>query len=200
MYKSERQLIGIAGDLASGKDSVGNILRDRYGFAHVSCSDFLREYMSKHSLGTPDRETITRVARELRTEKGASFIIDQCLEDHSEEQKLVLSGIYSPAEAVKVKEVGGHMFAVICRDEHARYLRILERGAIRDDLTFEQFLAAQEEENSGKSNQQNISAIVEHADFKIFNEGSRDELESIVAITYGSINGNGNGNGNGLYL
>ena len=184
---TQRMLMGISGNSASGKDEVGRMLSENHGYTHASCSDYLRSYISLHQLGFPDRDTCTRVARELRALKGATFLVDQCLNQYSEFERLALSGIYSPAEAIKIKRVGGQILHVVCRNEHVRYDRIVNRGQFRDGVSFEEFQIAQRKENTGNHDQQDVETIAELADYVIFNEGTFEQLAIQVSKSQSQI-------------
>jgi dephospho-CoA kinase len=179
-----QQRIAIAGEAASGKDSTALILEQLYGATHVSSSDELRKYIQANGLGIADRDTMTRVAHHLRATRSASFLVDVCLEQHPEPELLVISGIYSPAEAHRVKQAGGNLWAVICRDPAQRFQRFSARSGRPENLTYEQFLAAQAKENTGQEGQQDITGITRMADSHIYNEGTWDELVLQVRAAY----------------
>ena len=187
MHTLERQIVGIAGDAGSGKDSVGNILQGAFGFDHISCSDLLRSYITDNRLGAVDRPNMTRVGRELRETKGASFLVEHCLNSYIGDHDLALGSIYSPAEALKIQQSGGRVLVVACREARLRYERIINRGTPRDQISFEEFMAAGIAENSGGEDQQNVAGISDLADIVIYNEGTMDDLTVQLAETVAMI-------------
>ncbi|HET9850558.1 MAG TPA: AAA family ATPase [Candidatus Saccharimonadales bacterium] len=184
------ELIAIAGGAASGKDKAGSIFENLLGFTHVSVSSELRKYIADNNLGLPDRETMTRIASQLRLEKSASFLVDHCLANHSEVEKLALSGIYAPAEAHRVKNVGGIVMVVVCDDPLVRYARYLERQEAMprpESLSFADFMRANARENSGSPGQQDIDGIRAMADIVISNEGTVEEFAEQIYSTYQAL-------------
>ncbi|MBA3757311.1 AAA family ATPase [Candidatus Saccharibacteria bacterium] len=182
MQEHHQQLVGIGGNGGSGKDSVGNILRDYFEFTHVSCSDFLRQLMTEQDLGPLNRENMTKAGRILRATKGVAYLVDECLKRNNSVERLALSGIYSPSEAARLQSLGGSVLVVVCRNARTRYERRLLRAEPRDAMSFEHFLEVERQENSGDESQQDVAALMKVADITVINEGSVDDLVSSLHV------------------
>ncbi|MEG1910591.1 MAG: AAA family ATPase, partial [Bacteroidales bacterium] len=69
-------IIGITGTLGAGKGTVVDYLVKNKGFTHFSARAFLIKEIEKRHLAV-NRDSMTLVANELRTQKGASYIVDE---------------------------------------------------------------------------------------------------------------------------
>jgi cytidylate kinase len=70
------KLIGISGTNGSGKDSLGHMLAERYGWLFVPATDILRTELQKQGLPI-ERENLRNLGNEWRREYGAGVLIDK---------------------------------------------------------------------------------------------------------------------------
>ncbi len=178
-------IVGIAGTILSGKDSLSNHLVDEYGFAHASTSNMLREEKKRVYGDTPEAIMVRNdpFANNLRAERGAGVLIELAYEEFLKSQNpgLVISGIRTVGEVEKLKEIGGK-FIYVDADPKIRY----ERGHSRqrdqqDTMTFEEFLAQEASEHEGMDQSDksviNLPAIKKIADVVIYND---NDLETFL--------------------
>ncbi|HBG81674.1 TPA: hypothetical protein DDW69_02415 [candidate division CPR2 bacterium] len=171
-------IIGITGELSSGKDTVSAFLVEEHGFVHVATGDLLRFYIMEHQLGTIDRDLERSTANFLRAEHGADYLARLALEE--EANKLVVSGLRNPHEVDAVKKKGGFIIAVLAPIE-IRYKRLKARGRLGDDVTFEKFKAQEEVEMVNLNpNAQIISESIAMADYEIVNDGTLADLHQKI--------------------
>ncbi len=172
------KIIGLAGTNGSGKDTVGRILLEDYGFFVVSATEMLEEELKKRGLAF-ERENKRKVGNEWRAQYGLSAIVDKAIEQAKEAgtDKLVVGSLRHPAEAEKVKELGG-IVVWVDADPHVRYERIQQnnRGRIEDNKTFEQFLQEEQDEMHGSGSGLSGAEVKNLADIAIENNGTREEL------------------------
>lgn len=180
----ERELIGIAGQPASGKDTVGDILRDEFGFRHISSSDLLRRHIAQNQPGIQSRENLTAAAQKIRAQLGAEYLVRCCVEACVDDERIAISGVYSPAETIWLKSIGGAVVSVVCPDPAIRFQRQVIRRAERDGLSKSEFQAAEIAENSGSFDQQNISHVEVLSDALIYNDSDYATLIARVASVY----------------
>lgn len=190
------KIIGLAGTLNAGKDSLGVMLEERHGFLHISTSDLIRE-IKRRKFGDSPEALLQRndpFINALRTEKGPGFLIEEAYALWREQRDtypggLIASGIRAIGEAEKVHELGGKIIFVDA-DPDVRYKRALARKRdSNDNLTFEEFLAAERSETDVDPNDksvQNLGAMKAMADIVIDNGGSdievfKDEAEKLLA-------------------
>ena len=188
------KLIGVSGTNGSGKDSLGDLLRDQHGYMFISVTELLRIEARKRGLET-ERAVLSSISAEWRREKGLGVLVDQAVEMYQAEggdskySGLVVSSLRNPGEVDSVHERGGVVVWTEA-DPKIRYERIHERGRSDDDKTYEQFLAeeAAEMDQGGDEATLHMAAVKQKADRVLLNEGSTfDELEGVIQRDLGDL-------------
>lgn len=182
-------IIGLAGTLNAGKDSLGNLLADKYGFLHISTSDMVRE-IKRRKFGDSPQALLTRndpFLHDLRTKKGPGFLVDAVYEEWKEKQKdypggCIASAIRAKGEAERIHELGGKIIFVDA-DPQIRYRRsqARQRDANESGKTFEEFMATERLEIDVDQNDRsvtNLPAMKQMADVIIQNH--HDKLEDFL--------------------
>jgi dephospho-CoA kinase len=177
-YKNK--LIGIAGTNGSGKDTLGHILVQNYGYMFISVTELLRqECRERHMI--VDRHNLSKISTEWRRKYGLSILIDKAIAEFQGIGKdeyigLAISSLRHPGEANAIHKLGG-IVIWLDADPRVRYQRIQTNSMHRshradeDNKTYEQFIAAEEAEmyNDGDEAALNMSAVKERADILIDN-------------------------------
>jgi dephospho-CoA kinase len=177
-------LIGVAGAMCSGKDTVAEHLENKYGFLHVSISDIVRVEVERAGLKS-SRTNQRKTANKFRQDFSGYYWVNEAIA-HARNahpgKDVVLSGLYCPAEAQYLMDSGGWLIGVRCDDVEARFERLCDRGIpYRDAMTFEQFLAADEHEMSGtQPHETNLATILDMAQSVVLNDGSMEDLLAAV--------------------
>ena len=173
-------ILGIAGTIGAGKGTVVEYLKTK-GFAHFSASGTLWRILEERGLPT-SREHSSALANEL-LEKYTGGIIEMShvFAKESKEPNYILESIHRVREAEYVKSIGGIILGIDA-DVEVRYERAHARKeGLKDDVTFEQFLADSEREDEGKTGSgPNIKAVIRMADYTIMNDGTIEELETKI--------------------
>lgn len=177
------KIIGLAGTLAGGKDTVGHILAGKYGFLHVSTSDMLRA-AKKKAFGEGPESLLTRndpFANELRRTKGPGVLVELAIEEQKSRQKefpggVVASGIRSIGEAEAIHKAGG-VIIFVDADPKVRYSRTIsrKRDANEKQTTYDDFMVMEQSERPDTNQDktvQNLNAMKQMADIVIENNGS----------------------------
>lgn len=176
------KLIGIGGTDGSGKDSLGEILANKFGWKFISVTESLREELKKR--GLPVTRTNQRmVSAEWRRKFGRSVLIDKAIEIYRKDEKgyrgLVLASLRNPGEPDRIHELKG-IVVWIDADPKVRYKRITNRnrGGIEDKVTYEEFLAEEKAQfdHSGDHHTLSLSGVKAKAD--IFIENNGDNIEA----------------------
>jgi dephospho-CoA kinase len=181
-------IIGLAGTLSSGKDTIAHHLEREKGFFHCSTSDMLRAEKARIYGDTP--EALLRradpFANKLRAEKGPGILVQLAYEafENSNAKNLVISGIRSIGEVEKLHELGGVLLFVDA-DKEVRYKRVCSRGRdSQDSISFEEFLAQEAVESEGIDPKdktiQNLPAMKQMADHVMYNNS---DLEAFLLAT-----------------
>jgi dephospho-CoA kinase len=171
------RLIGISGTNGSGKDTLGEILRDDFGWYFVSVTDILRAEVKR--LGQPpERKFTSRLSAQWRREYGLGVLIDKAVEVYESLDKqysgLVISSLRNPGEADELHRLGGELVWVDA-DPRVRYQRIYARArGHEDEKTFDQFLTEEKDEmdQGGDAATLNMSAVKAKADIFITNDSN----------------------------
>jgi dephospho-CoA kinase len=175
------EVIGIAGTLSSGKDTLAEYLVENYGYTHVSTSDMVRAEAMKR-VGNIERPTLQIVAPQMRAEGGAGVLVEKALQ---QPHPVVISGIRTPGEAKTLKAAGGILLFIDAYVE-TRYERMKKR--VRDSestMSFEQFAENERKEIVAGPNDEDFNqvAVQNLADKTINNSGDLETLYQ-VAIEY----------------
>ncbi len=117
------QLIGIAGTLASGKDTVAGHLENDFGYNHASLGDIIREVAMKER-GSIERPVLFEVADTHRKAEGAGAFAKIALQ---KPHPLVITGVRTLGEAKAIKE-GGGIILFIDAPLEVRYERMRSRA------------------------------------------------------------------------
>ncbi len=147
--ENTNKLIGISGTNGSGKDTIGNILTNNYGFWFCSLSDILREELKNMGLSS-SRENMRELSTNWRREFGVSILVDKAQAEFTQQEAnyigLAMASIRNPGEADAIHQAGGLMLWVDA-DPIIRYQRVKNRSEkgglnsrVDDLLTFDQFI------------------------------------------------------------
>jgi dephospho-CoA kinase len=179
-------VVGVAGTLSSGKDTISKFLEANKGFLHVSTSDMLRAE-KRRIYGDTEEAILLRsdpFANNLRKERGAGILVELAYSDFLTRSYpgLVVSGIRSIGEVEKLQEIGGK-FIFVDADPKKRYERAQSRARdIQDKMSFDDFMAqeASESDNIDQSDKtvQNLPAMKDMADVVLYNN---EDLDAFLA-------------------
>ena len=175
------RIIGITGTLGAGKGAIVDYLVSKCGFVHFSVRTLLSTLIVERGLPL-DRPSMVQVANELRQEHSPSYLVERLLEDaRASGQDCIIESIRTVGEVAKLREVGALLFAVDA-PQALRYSRITSRASVTDQVTFEQFVAAeaQEWDSAGDPTKQNLAACIQQADARFVNDGALEALHAQV--------------------
>ncbi len=171
-------IIGVTGTLGAGKGTVVEYLKTK-GFKHYAVSDtFLAGEAEKRGL-PPTRENRRDIANEYRAQ-GATKLMEAVVafakEDIDAGHDVVIDPQHTKAEVEFIHAMGGYEIAVDA-DLPVRYERIQKRGGSKDNVTYEEFAAAQAlEMASDDPDKNNLGMAIAAADARVTNNGSLEEL------------------------
>ncbi|MCK9422713.1 MAG: AAA family ATPase [Bacteroidales bacterium] len=170
-------IIGITGTLGAGKGTVVEYLVSEKGFHHYSVRAYLLEFIRKS--GMPEnRDSMFRLANELRSRYGPSYVTDQLyLQARAAEHRCIIESIRTPGEVISLREKGNFcLFAVDALPE-TRYRRIQLRQSETDGISYETFLENEQREmGTTDPNIQNITECIRLADFVFYNDEEKEDL------------------------
>lgn len=168
-------IIGVTGTFASGKDAVGEYLKDKKGFELFTISDIIREEIIKRKI-EPNRDNLRQIGNKLRAEHGGQYFIKTILA-RAKTNKVVIAGVRQKEEALFFKEHPNAWLVGVDAPTKLRFQRLKKRGRPGDPQTFSEFLKKEKQEMKGEGkNVQNIEFCIKQADFTIINDGSFAKL------------------------
>ncbi len=174
-------IIGITGTLGAGKGTIVDYLVKEKGFIHFSVRAFIAEEIVKRKM-VVDRDSMVIVANDLRKNNSPSYITD-CLYEKAMEagKNSIIESIRTPGEVYSLREKGGFYLLAIDAGPEVRYKRISLRNSETDNISFETFIENEKREmNSTDPNAQNIKKCMDLADFKLWNNGTMEQLNNQV--------------------
>ncbi len=169
------KIVGVAGTNGSGKDTLGDVLEQEFGFKTVSLSDFLRSELTK--LDKPHtRENLSNHSKLIRDKDGDGALVSKVISEHREkESNLCITSVRAPGEVDKIHEYGG-VVVWVDADPKIRYSRIAGRARDQhtDTISFSEFMKQQDAEMtpSKQGGGLHLIAVKEKADKFIMNNHS----------------------------
>ncbi len=174
-------ILGITGTDGAGKGTVVEYLVTQKGFVHYSSRDLLLAEVVKAGI-EPTRNELRLMGNKMRAQYGDDVIVQKALE-HIETDGVtyaVVESIRALAEAQTLKSHGAYLLAVDA-DVQIRYERVQQRRSEKDQVTFETFVDQEElEKNDPDPHGMQKAKVMEMADYTIFNNGTKEELQTAV--------------------
>ncbi len=170
-------IIGITGTLGAGKGTIVEYLVGEKGFVHYSVRAYLLEKIKEQGL-PENRDSMVRLANELRAGNGPSYVTDQLYKQALVSGKnCVIESIRTPGEIESLRAKGHFFLLAVDAHPELRYQRILLRQSETDQVTWKTFLENEEREMSTTDpNKQNLKKSIEMADFILLNNGTKNDL------------------------
>ncbi|MEG1762591.1 MAG: AAA family ATPase [Bacteroidales bacterium] len=174
-------IIGITGTLGAGKGTVVDYLVKNKGFTHFSARAFLIKEIEKRHLAV-NRDSMTLVANELRTQKGASYIVDELYKAAlASGTDAIIESIRSEGEINSLREKAHFTLWAVDADPKIRFDRIKKRKSETDHIDYPTFLANEAREmHSDNPYNQNLQKCIALSDAILLNNEEVSSLEQKV--------------------
>ncbi|MBI2443978.1 MAG: AAA family ATPase [Candidatus Magasanikbacteria bacterium] len=171
---SNKLILGLVGEMASGKTTVTNYLKKKYGAVTHRFSDPLRDVLAR--LHRPEtRANLQQLSTLLRQNFGEDLLSKILAADAAADAAplVIIEGIRRAADMIDLKKLPGFRLVALTADERKRYERLTGRRENPDDRakSWEQFQA----EGRAESEQQ-IKAVAKEAAATIDNNGTFAKL------------------------
>ena len=185
----QKSVIGLVGPMGSGKGSVAKYLEGK-GYKYTSLSDRIREELKRRGK-LETRQNLQDVGDELRKQKGSGVLAEMTAKKYKDEDKLVVDSIRNPEEIRVLKDNFNATIVAVTASRRKRFELVKGRDRKGDVKTWNEFLKKDRREfsQSAGSHQIQITKCIEMADYKIENEGSKEDLVSAVDNLFKKITG-----------
>ncbi len=174
MKESPKIIIGIVGEMGSGKSTVTNYIKERYKASSYKFSDILKDILEKLSLPVT-RENLIDLFLILASRFGEEVLARPMKKavDTDTNSYIVVEGIRRPANISLLQELPHFYLIGITSDTRVRFDRIHNRHERSDDqeLNYHEFL-----EDHKKETEIYALQMAEQAQFQITNNGGTKEL------------------------
>lgn len=167
-------ILGLAGEMTSGKGTIAKYIVDEYHGSSYRFSDMLRDIACRMHL-KENRENLQKIStlfRENFQDNILSSVIAKDVENDSHEI-IAIDGVRRLADISDLTKLNNFKLVYIETPIEKCFERITKRGENIDDAkkTFKEFKKDHEEEAESK-----IRELKEHADYVIDNSGNFEDL------------------------
>jgi len=167
-------IIGIAGQIASGKNVIADYVAKKYGGVTISFSQPLRDILERLCMPI-DREHLSGLTQCLIDKFGDDFLSKIVAKEieKSDKQIFILPNIRRETDCVHLKDNPGFILVGVEADPRKCYDRLIERGQNEDDKgkTWEQF-----QKDLQLSTEVSIAGLIKKSSIILENNGSLEEL------------------------
>lgn len=167
-------IFGLAGPIASGKDTIADYLVKKYGAGKVSFSQSLRDILNRLFLPI-DRAHMSGLAQALIDQFGGDILSQVVAKEIEKSGKniFVLPNIRRESDYSALEHFPGFVLVGIETELRTCYERLVKRNQNADDQskTWEQF-----QKDLTLSTEVKIPDLVKKSKYKINNDGSLEDL------------------------
>lgn len=172
--KMDKIIIGMAGQMSSGKDTIANYIVEKYGGVSLSFSQPLRDILNRAFLPI-DRSNLVWLGQTLVDRFGSdilSKIISKEIEK-SDKKIFILPNIRREGDVSCFKDWPEYILIGVQTDPKISYERLIKRSQNTDDQikTWEQF-----QKDLQLSTEVEIENLIQKSSIQINNNGSLEEL------------------------
>jgi len=176
--EQKKLVIGLTGTLASGKDVVAKILKDK-GLHLIGLGEVVREELTLAGKDI-NRKTQQDYGNQLRKDFGGQILVEKALKKfHSYSIPLIINGIRNIDEVNYLKKNSNFILIGVDAPFELRWLRVKERNRDGDLLNQDKFVIddARDRGFNEPLNGQQVGMCLVQADFLINNDETFIKLE-----------------------
>jgi len=171
-------IIGIIGEIASGKDTVANFIRKKYKAKVIPMSGSLREGLNIFDL-PQTRHNMWTLSEGLRKMFSPDIVAKGALKkiENAKEKIICVTGIRFQADLKHFEHLPSFVLVFVKVDAKIRFKRLKKRGQNADDntKTWTQF-----QKDCKLSTEVHIKKLTKKADFVLDNNGTVDDLRKQI--------------------
>lgn len=174
----QKIIIGVAGEIASGKDTFGQYMTEKYGALSLRFSQLFRDVLDRMGL-EQNRENMSKLSLYLRKAFGED-ILSKAILDEAEKSSndiVIVDGVRRLPDIIHMETDEHFYFVYVDASSEKRYERLIKRRQNSDDATK---TPSQFEKDAKLETELQIHDLKERADFVINNDGTLEELKAQV--------------------
>lgn len=181
----QKVVLGISGEIASGKDTVGDYLAVTYGALKLRFSQPLRDTLDRLGLDQ-NRENMARLSMHLRKAFGEDILSRVILSEAegSDAEFVMVDGIRRLPDMIHMETDEHFYFCYVDATPEKRFERLTHRRQNTDDASK---TAVQFEKDAQLETEMGIHDLKERADFVINNDGTLEELHAQIDKMVGEL-------------
>jgi len=112
---SERSVLALTGYAGTGKTTISEYLKNKYGFVVVEGSALIRQIASEAGETLSLRRDYEEAFRTIQRVRGRAWIAETLL--GLDDERLLQVGLRAEADLLRLKEIGGLVIALTCLPE-----------------------------------------------------------------------------------
>ncbi|OGS25446.1 MAG: hypothetical protein A2297_06005 [Elusimicrobia bacterium RIFOXYB2_FULL_48_7] len=172
----KKKVIGLTGTNAAGKGEAADYLKSK-GFRYFSCSDVLREGLSRQGK-EPTRDNLIEYGNSLRRRYGAGVLAKRLKRKLA--RKSIVDSIRNVSEIRELRRLEDFILIGVDAPVKLRFKRALKRNRIGDAKTLKDFIAKEKRENTADPNSQQLFRCLKEADVLVINNGTVKQLQNKI--------------------
>lgn len=174
MNKNKKIILGLVGEIASGKDTIAEYLRKKYQSQTISFSQPLRDILDRMYL-PQNRENMANLGHDLRQRFGRDIIAKAVGQEIEKSKKSIicLPNVRLKEDITYLKNKPGFFLIHIKAEPKIRYQRLTKRSQNTDDQTK---TWAQFQRDAKLPTEIQIRRVARQAKFVIDNNGNYKNL------------------------
>lgn len=174
MLENKKIILGLVGEIASGKDTMADYLKKKYNSETVSFSTPIRKILDILHL-PQTRENMVKIGAEMRNAFDKTIwgkvIAEECEENSS--HLITLPNVRIENDIIYLQKMGNFFLININASPEIRYQRLIQRGQNPDDRTktWEQFI-----QDGELATEITIREVAKLAQYQLDNNGNFEDF------------------------
>jgi len=178
MKKPKKIILGLVGQIASGKDTVADYLIKKYRAEKISFSQPFRDIMKRMQIPI-NRVNLSRLGNDLRRDFGKDILSKVIARDvlNSRAKIVILPNVRMEEDIIHLKKIPGFYLVAVEADARTRFERLRKRDQYEDDRTktWPEF-----QRDAKLYTERHIRGIMEKAPYRLDNNGTFKDLHKQV--------------------
>ena len=183
-------IIGVVGQIASGKGILVSYLTEKLGFTSFSLSSAVHREIEKKGIKKYTRQMLQDVGDEMRRREGGEVLARRVIEQLNQSEsvksvignRFIIDGIRNPAEIEFLRNNSNFILIGVKANRELRFKRLLFRGKEWDPKTYNDFVKVDRRDlgvDQNKSGQQ-VGKCLAYCDYVLTNNKDLGDFEKKI--------------------